>query len=66
MFCAMLTKFHYITNLKKWLQVGFRTLHFTEPPSPPLLIEVPGLDHVGTNDITTLHFFNTTFEPNDI
>jgi hypothetical protein len=36
MFCAMLTKFHYITNLKKW-DFG----HFTEPPSPPLLIEVP-------------------------
>jgi hypothetical protein len=41
MFCAMLTKFHYITNLKKGCKVDFG--HFTEPPSPPLLIEVPAL-----------------------
>jgi hypothetical protein len=30
----MLTKFHYITNLKKWLQVGFRTFYRDSESSP--------------------------------
>jgi hypothetical protein len=34
MVCAMLTKFHYITNLKKWLQVGFRTFYRASESSP--------------------------------
>jgi hypothetical protein len=30
----MLTKFHNITNLKKWLQVGFRTFYRASESSP--------------------------------
>jgi hypothetical protein len=30
----MLTKFHYITNLKKWLQVGFWTFYRASESSP--------------------------------
>jgi hypothetical protein len=34
MICAMLTKFHCITNLKKCLQVGFRTFYRASKSSP--------------------------------
>jgi hypothetical protein len=34
MFCAMLTKLYYITNLKKCLQVGFRTFYRASESSP--------------------------------
>jgi hypothetical protein len=34
MFCAMLTKFHCITNLKKCLQVGFWTFYRASESSP--------------------------------
>jgi hypothetical protein len=44
----MLTKLYYIINLKKLLQVGI--LFFTEPPCPPLLIEVPGVAKPFSND----------------
>jgi hypothetical protein len=42
----MLTKFHYITNLKKWLQIGFRTFYRASESSPFNRSPWPGLELV--------------------